>query len=108
MLLKNKSDENRQLFCKRRKVSLLQKTKKDYFTKLNEKHIIENICLWKAVKFFSSNKLQSSEKMKFPKENNTLITNEEDVAVEINNIFSNAVINLKTPELENFDPLSEN
>ena len=37
-----------------------------------------------------------------------LITNEEELVMELNNFFSNAVINLKIPNFENFDPLSEN
>lgn len=38
----------------------------------------------------------------------TLITNEEDVAVKLNNFISNAVINLKILKFENFDTLSKN
>ena len=38
----------------------------------------------------------------------TLIINEEEVAMELSNFFSNAVINLEIPKSEKFDPLSEN
>ena len=43
--LKNRSEENRKLFCKQRNkcVSLLRKSKKDYFASLNEKSITDNI-----------------------------------------------------------------
>ena len=38
----------------------------------------------------------------------TEITNEEEATRELNDFFSNAVINLKISKFENFDPLSEN
>ena len=42
--LKNKSEENRKLFCKQvnQRVSVLQKSKTDYFANLNEKSITDN------------------------------------------------------------------
>ena len=97
MLLKKRSDENRQLFCKQRNkcVSLLRQAKKDYFASLSEKHITENKCFWKTVKPFLSNKVQISERIKLAEEGDTLITNEEEVAMKLSDFFSNAVINLK-------------
>ena len=53
------------------------------------------------------NKTQSSKRIKFAEEDDTLITNEEKV-MKLNDYFSNAVIKRKVPELKNFDPLSEN
>ena len=78
--MKNGSDEYRQSIemCR--------------FIRLKEKHTIENKYLCKAVKPLLSNKLQSSEKIKFLKENDFLITNEDEVAMELNDSFSNAVI----------------
>ena len=55
-----------------------------------------------------SNRAQSSERIKLAEEDDTLITKEEEVALKLNYIFLNAVINLKTLNYENFDPLSEN
>ena len=49
--------------------------------------------------FFLSNKIQSSERIELAEEDDSLITNEEEVAMELNNFFSNAVINLKVPNL---------
>ena len=42
--LKNRSEENRKLFCKQRNkcVLLLRKSKKDYFENLNQKNITDN------------------------------------------------------------------
>ena len=55
-----------------------------------------------------SNRVQPSERIKLAEEDDTLITKEEEVALKLNYIFLNAVINLKTLNFENFDPLSEN
>ena len=61
----------------------------------------------KLLSLFLSNKVQSSERIKLAEED-TLITHEEEVAMKLNDFFSNAVINLKIPRLENFDLLLEN
>ena len=55
-----------------------------------------------------SNKVQSSERIKLAEEDDTLITNEEEVAMGLNDFFSNVVVNLKIPKFENSYPLSEN
>ena len=106
---KRRSDENRPLFCKQRNkcVSLVQKVKRDYFTGLSDKYIAENKCFWKTVKPFLSNKAQSSEGIKLAEEDDFLVTNEEEAAMELNDFFSN-VVNLKISKFENFDHLSEN
>ena len=46
--LKNRREENRKLFCKQRRkcVSLLRKSKNDYFENLNEKNITDNKHSW--------------------------------------------------------------
>ena len=49
----------------------------------------------KLFKPFLSNKAQYSERIKLAEEDNTLTTNEEQVAMDLNNFFLNAVINLK-------------
>ena len=56
--LKNRSEENRKLFGKQKHkcVSVLQKSKKDYFAKLNEKSITDNKRFWKIVKPILSKK----------------------------------------------------
>ena len=57
---------------------------------------------------FLSNKVQSYERIKLAEEDDTLITNEEEVAMKLNDFVINAVTNLRIPELKNFDPFSEN
>ena len=51
---KNGSDENRSIFCKKRNVcvSILRKSRKDYFAKLNEKQITDKSHFQKTVKLF--------------------------------------------------------
>ena len=56
----------------------------------------------------SNKEQQYSERIKFVEEDDTVITNEEDVATGLNDFFSNAVIDIKFPKFENFYPLSEN
>ena len=68
----------------------------------------ENKCFWKTVKPFLSNSVQSSERIKLTEEADTIITNEEEVAMGLNYFFSNAAINLKILKFEIFYPLSEN
>ena len=76
--LKNPTDENRLAstrqinFC----VSLLRKEKKQYFAKLNEKHITDNRKLWQTVKPFLSEKNKSREKF-------TLLGNKEIISDEL-------------------------
>lgn len=57
--LKNRTDENRELFCKQRNlcVSVLRKSKKDYFAKLSEKQSTDKRYFWWTVKPYLSKKL---------------------------------------------------
>ena len=47
--------------------------------------------------------MQSSERVKLAEEDATLITNEEEVTMKLNDFVGNAVINLQIPKFENFD-----
>ena len=47
--------------------------------------------------------MQSSERVKLAEEDDTLITNEEEVTMKLNDFVGNAVINLQIPKFENFD-----
>ena len=74
--LKNRSNQNRDLFRKQRnlRLRLLRKSKKDYFSNLNEKQITNNKCFWETVKPFLLNKVQSSERINLTDENDSLVT----------------------------------
>ena len=66
----------------------MRKSKKDYFTNLNEKNITDNKRFWKTVKPFLSKKNYSPERINLAEEeNNSLLTNYEEVAKELNTFF---------------------
>ena len=108
--LRNRSNRNRDLFRKQRSLcaSLLRKSKKDYFSKLNEKQITDNKRFWKTVKPLLSNKFQSSEKINLTEVNDSLIRDCGKVAKELNSFFSSVVKNLNIPSYESCDPFSDN
>ena len=97
--LKNRNEQNRKIFCKQKNkcVSLLRISKKDYFENLNEKNITDSKRFSKTVKPFLSKKNHLPERINLTEEeNNSLLTNCEEVAKELNNVFANAVKNLNT------------
>ena len=86
----------------------MRKSKKDYFTNLNEKNITDNKRFWKTVKPFLSKKIHLSERINLTEEeNNSLLINCEEVAEELNSFFANAVKNLNISNYENYDSLAE-
>ena len=60
-------------------VSLLKKTKKEYFGNLNEKNVCDNKTFWKTVKLFLSDKIVSKDQITLV-ENNEIISEDSDVA----------------------------
>ena len=107
--LKNRSNRNRDLFRKQRKlcVSVLRKCKKDYFSNLNGKQITNNKRFWKTVKPFLLNKVLSSERINLTDENDSLVKDCGEVAKELNNFFSFVVKYLNIPSYEDCDHLSD-
>ena len=87
-LLKNRNDENRKKYSKQRKycVSLLRKTKKQYYWDLNEKNVLDNKKFWKTVKPFLSDKCPLNEKI-ITVENDEIISNDKEVAEVLNTFF---------------------
>ena len=108
--LENRSNRNEALFRKQRNlcVSFLRKSKKDYFSKLNEKQITDNKRFWKTVKPFLSYKVQSQERINLTDENDSLVTDCRKAAKELNSFFSSVVKNLNISNYEGCDPLSDN
>ena len=51
--------------------------------------------LLETFKPFLSNRVQSSERIKLAEEDDTLITNEDEVAMKLNDFFSNVAIQLQ-------------
>ena len=107
--LKNRSNENKTNYVKQRNhcVSLLRKTKREYYSNLHEKRICDNKTFWKIVKPMSSKKIKSNERI-------TLIENDETIktgkgtAKVLNVLFSNIVQNLDTQQYNVDDPIWEN
>ena len=95
IFLQNKSEENKIRYTKQRNfcVSLLRKTKKQYYQNLNEKSVVDNKLFWKTVKPFLSEKMSGMDKIHLI-ENNELIKNDLKTAEFLNNFFSNIVQNL--------------
>ena len=93
--LRNRSDENKRKYSKQRNycVSLLRKTKKNYYNNLNEKKITDNKTLWKTVKPFLSDKTPSDEKITLI-EKDKIIKTDGKTANVLNTFFSTIISNL--------------
>ena len=102
--LKHKTEESRLLYTQQRNkcVSLLRKTKMNYYGNLNEKDITDNKKFWKTVKPFLSDKSINSDKIHL-NENGELIDSKSKAAEVLNEFFSNIIKNLKIPEYENLN-----
>ena len=64
-------------------MSLLRKTKKDYYGNLNEKDVIDNKKIWKTVKPLFSDKAKSSEKITLVHEDKIITTDDENAKILI-------------------------
>ena len=65
IFLKNRSDENKINYNKQKNlcVTVLRKSKREYYQNLSVEHICENKKKWKVVKPLLSNNIMSSEKV---------------------------------------------
>ena len=90
IFLQNKSKENRIRYARQRNfcVSLLRKTKKEYYQNLNEKSVIDNKSFWKTVKPFLSDKTHGNDKIHLI-ENDELLKTDLETADVFNEFFSN-------------------
>ena len=78
-------------------LSILRKSKKEYFNSLNMKQVSDNKLFWKSVKpFFFNDKGSNSSKITLVEENN-IISDEAEIANIMNNYFINVskTLNLK-------------
>ena len=77
-------------------LSILRKTKKEYFNSLNIKQVSDNKLFWKSVKPFFNDKGSNSSKIMLVEENN-IIGDEEEIADMTNNYLINVTktLNLK-------------
>ena len=107
--LKHKAEENRLFHTHQRSkcVSLLTKTKINYYGNLDEQDITDNKEIWKTVKPFLSDKSINRNKIHL-NENEELINRESKTAGALNDFFWNIVKTLKIPEYENLNPNFQN
>ena len=90
--IKNRGNENKTNYVKQRNhcVSLLRKTKREYYSNLGEKKICDNKTSWKIVKPVLSKKIKSNERITLI-ENDGIIKTEKGTAKVLNAFFSNIV-----------------
>ena len=110
--LKNKNDYNKREFSKQRNycVSLVRKSKKLYYSNLDEKNVTDNKTFRKTIKPFLSDKIVSRvivSKISLTEEDE-IIESDRNTAQILNTFFSNIVSNLKIAEYANCDPISDN
>ena len=107
--LKNRSNENKRNFVKQRNhcVSLLRKTKREYYSNLDEKEICDRKTFWKIVKPMLSKKIKSNERITLI-ENDEIIKTEKGTAKVFSAFFSNIVQNLDIQQYNVDDPICEN
>ena len=100
-----KFSESRQAFAKEGNycVSLLRKSKRNYYSNLDAKDITDIKKFWKTVKprFFDKTKSAVSITLK---DNNKIVESQNEVANNLNDYFSKFVPELQIPESNNINP----
>ena len=106
--MKHKTDGSRQAFVKQRNycVSLLRKSKRNYYSNLNVKDITNNKNFWKTIKTLFSDITKSAVSVTL-KDNNKIVESQNEVANILNDYFSKIVSSLQIPESNNIDLQSE-
>ena len=109
IFLKNRTEENKNRYTKQRNlcVTLLRKSKREYFNNLNEKNFCDNKKFWRVVKPLLSNKIISNEKITIV-EGDKIIRSDNETAKVLNEFFANIVTNLNIPQFNQIDRTSEN
>ena len=107
--LKSRSNENKINYVKQRNqcVSLPRKTKREYYSNLDEKKICDNKTFWKIVKPTLSKKIKSKERITLIK-SDEIIKTEQGTAKVLNAFFSNIAQNLDIQQYNVDDPICEN
>ena len=106
---KNRTDVNWASFKKQRNfcVTLLRRTKKEYFQNLNVKDLSDNKTFWKTIKPYFSKKGLNSNKMLL-KEKGELVLDEKQLASIMNKLLINTTKSLKLKEDLVSSPLTLN
>ena len=103
--LKNRNEGNRAVYVKQRNycVSLLRKSKKKYYEKLDERNLMDNKLFWKTMKPSFSDKIVTRDRIHMT-ENGEVVKTELKTAETLNNFFGNVIKNLMIPKYSEFDP----
>ena len=109
IFLKNRTEENRNNYAKQRNlcVTLLRKSKREFYGNLNEKKLCDNKKFWGVVKPVLSNKVVSNEKITLVEKGN-IVENDKKTATVLNDFFSNIITNLGIPQYIEGEPVSQN
>ena len=109
LMHKNKTDANRISYKKQRNysVSLLRKSKTNYYANLDEKKVSDNKLFWKVIKPSLLDKSSVKEQINFVEKREILKTDLETAEV-LNTFFGNIVKNLEINQFSNFDPVINN
>ena len=109
LFLKKRTEENRNNYVKQRNLSvtLLRKSKREFFGSLNETHLCDNKKFWSVVKALLSNKVVYNERITLV-EDDKIIENDEDTASILNEFFSDIVETLGIPQYDETEPVSHN
>ena len=104
---KKRTDVNWASYKKQRNfcVTLLRRTKKEYFQNLNVKDLSENKKFWKTIKPYFSNKELNSNKMLL-KEKRELVSDEKQLASIMNKFFINITKSLKLKKDQGSPPVT--
>ena len=86
-------------------VTLLQKSKREYYQNLSIENVWDNKKFCKVVQPLLSNKIMSSEKIALV-EGTKILKNDKETAKVLNNFFSTIIQNLKIPQYKEQDPIS--
>ena len=107
--LRNKTDENKRKYTKQQNycVSLLRKSKREYYSNLDVKNITDNKTFWKTIKPFLSDKVTSTQKIILI-ENYKIVKNDNGTARVLDTFFSNILCDPKISDYNNCNPMAEN
>ena len=102
---KNPTQENKVLYRRQRNfcVSLLKKEKKKYYNNLDIKIFQDNKKFWKTIKPLFSNKQHNPKRNIVIVENETVISDNKNVAETFNTYFIEAVENLEVEQFISTD-----
>ena len=109
IFLKNKIEENKINYVKQKNlcVTLLQKSKREFFGSLNETHLSDHKKLWDAVTPLLSNKVVYKEKITLL-EDEKIIENDKNSACILNELFCNVITTLWIPQYNETEPVGHN